>query len=328
MTNQATTANGNGQPKTALAKRPKSSGELLRDEFEKWRPTLRAVLPSHLDPDRIIKMACMAFVRSEDLQRCTLASVVKATIMAAELGLEVGGLLGEAYLVPYDNKKKVKDGNQWKEVKVREATLIPGYKGLAKLARQSGDVSAIYACVVDTSEVKSFAVTLGTERGIKHEMNLCDSRKGEVFAVYAVVKFKDGSDHFEVMTRSQVDAIRKRSKATGDTSPWATDYEWMAKKTALKQALKLVTLSPDKPQLAMAIAADNAVESGEAFNTDITAEFEALDEGATAEQALSQGMQQAPVQQETSRAAELGALLDGKKAASTPHDPTTGEVKS
>ena len=93
--------------------------------------------------------------------------------------------------------------------------------------------------------------------------------KGEVFAAYAVVKFKDGSDHFEVMTKSQIDAIRKRSKATGESSPWNTDYDWMSKKTAIKQALKTVPKSPDKPALVQALAHDRAVDLGEAFNSDL-----------------------------------------------------------
>lgn len=297
----------------AIEKRKPTGGELLHAEFQKWKPTLKALLPNHLDPERIIKMAMGAYMRSEHLQKCTLSSVVKATIMAAELGLEPGGLLGEAYLVPFNNTKKFKDGNVWKERKVTEATLIPGYKGLVKLARQTGDIASVYACLVDESERRGFQVILGTERKIKHEMDLTADRTGEVFAVYAVIKFKDGSEHFEVMTKSEVDAIRARAKAS-DSGPWETDYGWMAKKTVLKQALKLVTLSPEKPGLATATAADDAAESGQAFNTDLTAEFEVIEEAVASptETQVAQ-LQEKPAQHVNGggRTAELANKLGG-----------------
>lgn len=308
-------------PSTALATRKLSSGELLKREFDKWKPTLAAVLPRHLDAERIIKMAIGAFMRSDDLQACTIGSIIKATIMAAELGLEPGGLLGECYLVGYSNKKKVRDGNVWKEVKVREATLIPGYRGLIKLARQTGDVVGIYAVAVDESEVRGFRVVLGTERRIEHEMDLTAARTEKLFAAYGVVQFRDGSNHFEVMTKGQIDAIKNRSAASS-SGPWVSDYAAMAKKTMIKQVLKMVTLSPEKPALAQAIAADNAAESGEAFNTDLTAEFEVIEEGG--EDTSSPDVQAQPV----TRSAELASKLGVVRGTATPaHDPATGEIK-
>lgn len=318
MTNVNQTASATA-PSKALATRKKSSGELLKEEFDKWKPTLKAVLPAHLDADRIVKMSMGAYMRSDYLQKCTIVSVVKATIMAAELGLEVGGLLGEAYLVPFNNKKKVKDGNVFVTREVTEAQLIPGYKGLCKLARQTGEIAAIYACGVDESELNGFRVVLGTERKITHTMTMDDSRTGNCFAYYAVIKFKDGSEHFEVMTRKMVDAIRLRSKAS-ENGPWVTDFDWMAKKTVLKQALKLVTMSPEKPALAQAVALDNASESGEAFNTDLVAEFEVSegDMSASAESVMqgTQGGAPAPaqIQPANSRAAKLSSQLGEEKA--------------
>lgn len=320
--------NGNGNKPAAAAaieKRKPTGGELLHQEFQKWKPTLKALLPAHLDAERIIKMAMGAYLRSDLLQKCTLSSVVKATIMAAELGLEPGGLLGEAYLVPFNNTKKFRDGNVWKERKVMEATLIPGYKGLVKLARQTGDIASVYACLVDESEARTFSVALGTTRCIKHDMDLSSERSGKVFAAYAVVKFKDGSEHFEVMTKPEIDAIRARSKAS-EAGPWETDYGWMAKKTVLKQTLKLVTLSTDRPSLAVAAAADDAAEAGQAFNTELTAEFEVVEDSLSPpDDASPPQLQAAPTTMavQGARTAELAAKLGG----TPPHDPKTGELK-
>jgi recombination protein RecT len=312
-----TTNNGTGKPSGAIQRRGNTFMDRLKADFESWRPTLTAVLPRHLSADRIIKMALSTVMRSPDLHACTPVSIVKSVISAAEMGLEVGGFLGEAYILPFSNKKKVRDGNVWKEAKVTEAQLIPGYKGLLKLARQTGDISEVYATVVDEEEYKRglFRVTLGTERSIEHTM-LLEGRSGELFAVYAVVKFKDGSRHFEVLTKAMVEGIRGRSKAA-HAGPWVTDYHAMAKKTAIKQALKTVTLSPEKPRdlaAAMALAADDAADAGEAFRSEladtIDAEGEEVREESTAPQ---------------TRADAIGARI-GASPLPDDADPVTGEV--
>jgi recombination protein RecT len=311
MTAIVTNTNGTAKDASGKALAKPAPITILRAEFEKWKPTLKAVLPKHLDADRIIKMATAAFLRSEDLQKCTVVSIIKATIVAAELGLEPGGLLGECYLVPFNNKKKVRDGNVWKDVPVTEATLIPGYKGLIKLARQSGDISTISAYVVD--EADAFHVELGLEPKLTHVPNM-SNKTGNAKAFYCVVKFKDGGFHFEVMTKAEVDAIRARSKASG-SGPWTTDYGWMGRKTVIKQALKMVTLSSEKPQVAIAVAADNSAEMGEVFSTETT-------DALTGEEAPQQLVQ--ATESRTSRLADTLA----SKVVDAEFDSETGEVKS
>jgi hypothetical protein len=61
------------------------------------------------------------------------------------------------------------------------------------------------------------------------------------------------------MTRKQVDAHRRRSKSSG-SGPWVTDYAAMAKKTVIKQVLKLCPASTD---LVRALEIDTAHEMGE-----------------------------------------------------------------
>ena len=77
-------------------------------------------------------------------------------MQAGELGLEVGGLLGEAYLVPFNNKVKHGNTERWE----KQAQCIPGYKGLIKLARQSGEIESVSARL---HGVDKFSVDLGTD---------------------------------------------------------------------------------------------------------------------------------------------------------------------
>jgi len=293
--------------------------EQLKKSFEQWKPTLRAILPKHIDPERVIKIACNVYMNKPELQLCTPLSMVKATLQCAELGLDPSPLLQECAFIPFDNKKKVKDGNQWVERVVREVQLMPQFVGLIKLAKQSGEVSDVYAVAVDESErtpefdesgklVAGFYVEQGTVRRIQHIPKM-DGQTGNLFAVYGVVKFKDGTHHFEVLSKGQVDRYRTFSK-TGATGPWKDHFEAMAKKTVIKQALKTVPKSAEKPKLAMALAADNSVEMGEAFSTEVT---DAIDTDGVEVHELAPA--QAP-----SRTDAMAAKLAGA-------DPETGEVK-
>jgi recombination protein RecT len=197
---------------------------------------------------------------------------------------------------------------QEQEELVEEVQMVPGYVGLIKLAKQTGDISDVYAVVVDEceKELEYFCVERGLANTVHHKQRFDVPRTGNLFAVYGVVKFKDGTFHFEALSKDDVEKIRARSK-TPNSGPWVTDYFAMAKKTAIKQALKTIPKSAEKPQLAQALAADNAAEMGEAFSGELA---EALD--AEAEVVVDE-----PVQPK-SRTQELASKLQV--------DMQTGEI--
>lgn len=212
---------------------------LLRAELEKIRPAMEAVLPRHVTAERMTKVVLSATARQPDLLKCTTASICRAVMQAAELGLEIGGLLGEAYLVPYNVKIKEKGmPERWE----KQAQCIPGYRGFIKLARQSGQMHSISARVVYGRD--KFHVNLAEEE-IQHEPNFGAEREdADIVAVYAIARFKDQGRQIEVMTRPEVDKIRKRSKSA-DAGPWVTDYSEMARKTVVRRLCKYLPLSPE-----------------------------------------------------------------------------------
>ena len=205
---------------------------------------LMAVLPGKVGVDRFMRVALGAMSRQPRLFDCTTESLVKSMLDAAELGLEPSGLMGQAYLVPHRNTR----------AGTTEATLIIGYRGLAELARRSGQVANVEARVVRQRD--QFQVSYGTTPSITHVPYLpglmgapapgADDAPvdgaGPFLACYAVLTMKDGTTVIDVMTQAEVDAIRKRSRS-GQDGPWVTDYQEMARKTVLRRALKWAPVS-------------------------------------------------------------------------------------
>lgn len=219
-----------------------SPSQQLQNLFSKAAPKFGSVLPKHITPERMIRVAMSAWSRTPGLQKCTPMSIVGAVMEASELGLEAGSVLGSAYLVPYRNGKT---GNM-------EAKLIPGYRGLIDLARRSGALLKMEARIV--YEEDKFKVTLGTDPKIIHEPTFGDA--GAAVAVYGVATFTEGGTQFDVMTIQEIDAIRRRSKAS-EHGPWTTDYNEMAKKTVIRRLLKYLPLSAS---LARALEVEDEAE--------------------------------------------------------------------
>lgn len=275
----------------------KDKQNTIKDLFEKAKPSIAAVLPKHMTPDRLLKIALSATSRTPSLLACTPQSLLLAVMQGAELGLEVGGLLGEAYLVPFKDT----------------AQLIPGYKGLIKLARNSGELKTIEAHVVRARD--TFEVEFGLENKLTHKPCL-DGDPGDIVCVWAIARYKDGAYQVEVMTRAEIDAVRARSKAAND-GPWATDYAEMAKKTVLKRLLKTAPLSAE---LKRAVEHEEAIEQQQPSPV---IDVQVFDEALPSAEAAPGP---AP-----DRGDALAAKIAAKNATKgvkteTPHDPATGEV--
>jgi len=179
------------------------------------------VLPKHLTADRMARVALTALTKTPKLMECTQESVMSCLLDCAAMGIEPDGR--RAHLIPYGNK----------------CTLIIDYKGLAELALRSGLVSHIHADIICDND--TFEENLG--RVVTHKI---DRRKvrGEMYAAYSHVVMKDGSESFEIMSKDEIDGIRKRSKSSG-SGPWVTDYNEMAKKTVFRRHSKWLPLSPE-----------------------------------------------------------------------------------
>lgn len=211
--------------------KPKSTTDTLAGLLRDRKDSIAQLVPKHLTPERLMRVAVNCVAKTPGLQACTPTSLLQSVLVAAELGLEPGGALGHLYLVPFKTT----------------CTPIIGYRGLIELARRSGEISSVRAVVV--RERDKFRMTEGIEQTIDHEPYL-DGDAGALRYVYCVIRLKDGGVHVEVMSKSQVDSIRARSRSSSN-GPWVTDYDEMAKKTVTRRGLKWAPLSSERFEKAL-----------------------------------------------------------------------------
>ncbi len=250
--------NGNGNGKsTAIVAGPQARLNTIKSLLDKSKGSIAAVLPKHLTPERLIKIATSAASRSPELLDCSPESLLLAVVQAGTLGLEPSTPLHHCALVAVNNNKTGK----------KEAQLWLEYRGLCQLAYQSGEVLDIYAHTVHENDV--FEFEYGTDKSITHRFDVREPR-GEAIAYYGVVVFKSGGKpHFEVLTKGEVDRIRERSP--GKNSPaWVNDYDRMGEKSAIKRALRTAPMSQDKSErLGRALDHEARMDRGEVSFGDV-----------------------------------------------------------
>lgn len=234
---------------TGLATRTDDRVAAVRDLLKKAESQIAMALPSNIPASYIIRVALTAVQRNPELLECDRVTLLGAIFQAAQLGLVPDGVLGQAYLVPFRNSKKNR----------KEVQFIPGYRGLIALARRSGELSTIDAEVVH--EKDTFRFSRGTNPTIEHQPYNGADDPGAITHVWAMAKLKDGGYQIVVMTKREVEKIKKRAAGvrSGRETPWDTHPEWMFKKTALKQLCKLL---PASVQSDRAMELDNRAEIG------------------------------------------------------------------
>jgi recombination protein RecT len=217
---------------------------------------IKAALPRHMTPERLARIVTTEIRKLPKLAECTPVSFFGAVIQCAQLGLEPGNALGHAYILPYEKRAKV--GGQWQTV-ATEAQLIIGYRGMIDLARRSGQIVSIDARAV--YEGDKFECRLGLDPHIEHEPDWNNPNRtdaGQLRFVYAVAKLKDGGIQFDVMSRTEIEAIRERSKSK-DKGPWVTDFTAMALKTVVRRLFKFLPVSIE---MQTAVGLDERAEAG------------------------------------------------------------------
>jgi recombination protein RecT len=305
-----------GQPQRSLAEmKPKDQIAYFLDQKKN---EIAKMLPKHLNAERLLKVAQIAATTTPALLKCDVPSLVGAIGQCAQMGLEPNTVLGHAYLVPFNTKRKDANGvERW----VNSVQVIIGYKGLIDLARRSGQIVSIAAH--DVCEKDKFELVYGLDEKLNHTPAM--GERGEIVGFYAVAKLKDGGHCCEFMSVHQVQEIMRGTQSKGNYGPWKDHFSEMGRKTVIRRLAKYLPLSIE---FQTAAALDGMAEAGKDQGLDtIDGDFNMLPEDApqiensgvidqatgeiTTDNPEGQAGTPAGPESETSSPAAAGAVTDG-----------------
>ena len=155
------------------------------------------------------------------LAKCVPHTIQNAIVNVASIGLTLNPARGYAYLVPEYSK-----GNGGQECQLRIS-----FKGLMKIATDSGQIDRIKADVVKQNDKFLFN---GAWALPDHQMSPFGDR-GEPIGVYCVAFLSNGGHITDVMSWEEVNKIKACAKTQQVWEKWP---EEMAKKAIIKRASK------------------------------------------------------------------------------------------
>ena len=209
--------------------------ELLVNDMAKQQ--LQIVSPDNVKAERMMRLMANAIRTTPKLGQCDPLTLLGAMMTCASLGLEPNTVLGHAYLIPFENRKKG----------VTEVQLVLGYKGMVDLARRSGHVVNIHADVVYKAD--EFSFEYGSNQHLKH---VPAGERSKPTHAYCHAKLTDG-EAFIVLPYAEVLKVRDASqgyktavKYGKKDSPWIAHEHQMARKTAVRALFNELPISVEK----------------------------------------------------------------------------------
>ena len=201
-------------------KRPAANLTVLKQMGASVQSAITDALPGFMrkQAPALLRALYTECQKTPALLSCTAESLFACTIQAAQMGLMLGGAMGQCYLIPFKGR----------------ATLIPGYKGYIQLVNRSGQAGTISAHVVYDQD--QFDVTCGTEERIVHKPGTYATAdavaRRKAVAFYATCRTRYGTP-FVVLTRAEAEHHRDRfalqkNKDGVVSGPWRDHFDAMA----------------------------------------------------------------------------------------------------
>jgi recombination protein RecT len=232
----------------------------LLEMIDRQATQIEKALPAHVDRDRFVRIAITAINKpNSKLHQCEPLSVIAGMMDAAQLGLEISDVTGQAYLIP----RKV--GGRM------VATFQVGYQGLI-------DMAARYGITVAADSVRigdQISYQKGTHAELVHVPNIDvddEDDPDKIRAFYAIAYFEDGRrPMFDIKSKGWMERHRAKFAARkADDAVWWVHFEAMGIKTMIRRLLKQL---PTSAELRTAIEKDTVafVQSPQAPESKATA---------------------------------------------------------
>jgi phage RecT family recombinase len=192
----------------------------------RMKQPIQTLLGKSEDFERFARVFLTAIEGSADLVRSTDASIARAFMHSAEVGLQVGGAYPHAYLIPYFNK----DAGRY------EAQFQISVWGYTELVRRAG-VKKVWADVV--REHDPFECVSGTAgKSIVHKPNWFASieERGQVIGAYACALLENDEVVCEPASIEELQTARQQNR--GKTPAWDLWFEQQCMKVVLKRLSK------------------------------------------------------------------------------------------
>ncbi|HHT9137761.1 MAG TPA: recombinase RecT [Candidatus Wunengus sp. YC60] len=270
------------------------------------KKSIESLLPSTENPVQYLAQAFNFVCQNPVLTQCSIESLFQAVKDAAQSNLALNGYMGEAYIIKYGNQAKFQIG----------------YKGILKHIYNTGDVTYAYANPVYKGE--HFKYQYGTNEYLEH---IPEGREGDTDAdilyFYGILKLKDGYTAFKVMTKDEIDKVRRISKCPNSPA-WTNFYPSMGCKSVLIRVAN--TMKKATKELRESISIDQEAEFG-SLNPSTSERLE--DKTAKMTKALSErlGAQQSQTSEPRANSSEEIGIKSLKKEKVIDAEPMQDDIE-
>lgn len=196
---------------------------ILRERLEARAQELEAALPDDIEPRQFIRAAMTSAALNPDILATSWQSFWNACLRACRDGLLPDGV--EGAIVPYKDK----------------ANWIAMYQGLLRRFRRSGQFKWVAADLVREGDKFEH----WRDEGGEHFKHVPAHSDRPIVSTYACALTKEGAFFVAVLSNTEIDKIKRMSKATRDDAPWRLWEDEMRKKSALRRLIKLLPTARD-----------------------------------------------------------------------------------
>lgn len=215
---------------------------IFENTLKPLAPHFEQALAGAIPVERLMRSIMVSVERNPRLLEANRQSLLNASMSAACLALEVDGVTGQAFFVPFKG----------------QAQLIIGYKGMNTLAARSG--FTVQGEVV--REGDAFDYELGDKGFVRHKPKLGHPDR-TIIAAWATASANNRPSIISVLSYDDILEIRKKSPgASRSDSPWNDQkigFPAMASKSAKRRLSRAMPLNAD-PRFHLAAAMEEAVE--------------------------------------------------------------------